>query len=225
MDSTSFLAPISQKTLADTVTVRLRQAIISGHLGPGEKLAETELADRMQVSRSPIREALRRLMAEGLVQQETNSSCYVWEPTTRDVDEIMSLRTSVESLAAEWAIHKLDEDDFTRMKAIIEQHQRAMPTGDYLELIEQERQFHEYVCRRAEHARLLKWWRQIIHQWQLLVHRYMMQHPPDVILGTALEDHEAIIQALRDRELNKVLTLHRDINLRLSERVKRILND
>ena len=222
MTDSGALSPVPPFTLTDAVTAKLRDAIITGQLAPGEKLTEPALAARMKVSRSPVREALSRLQLEGLVQSQTNRSSYVWNPTEADVDEIFSLRVMVESLAAEWAIPDLTDTDFAQLEGIIEEQRQAIETGDLLNLIHEDRHFHEYICDKANHSRLVDWWRQIITQWEVLVYR-RMQHDPMQAVSTVLQDHRAILCALQQRDLDEVIALHRTINKRVCEQIKEAL--
>jgi len=222
MANSRTLSPIPQYTLADAVTARLREAIITAQLAPGEKLTEPALAAQMEVSRSPVREALYRLQIEGLVQGQANRRSYVWEPTEADVDEIISLRVMIESLAAEWAISNLTDKDFAQLEEIIEQQRQAIEAGGFLKMIHEDKRFHEYVCDRANHSRLMDWWQQIMSQWEVLVYR-RMQHNPMQTVSTVLTDHRAILDALRQRDLDAVITLYRTINQRVSEQMKEAL--
>jgi DNA-binding GntR family transcriptional regulator len=224
MDNSAPLSPIQQNTLAELVTKRLRDAIVSRQLQPGERLTEPSLAKQLGVSRSPIREALHFLEQERLVSSKTNRGTYVWDPTEDDVDEILSLRVMLESLAAEWVTETLTEEDFTYLEAAIEREKQAIADGDLLELIHQDRQFHEYVLCKASHSRLLEWWQQIMSQWEVLIYR-RLQHHPGEIEPTVPADHAAILKALRAKNLEKVLQLHRSINQRVGKEVKAALRD
>jgi DNA-binding GntR family transcriptional regulator len=205
------LEPVQQITLADGVTDQIRDGIITGQLRPGERLAEPELAALFQVSRSPVREALRRLEQEGLVVREANRSCYVWRPTTADVDEIFSLRTMLESLAAELIINELNEDDFNYLHEAIERQRQLIADNKSIELIHEDMSFHEYLCRRTGHTRLLEWWNQIISQWKMILYQ-RMQRTPQEIMPLVVRDHEAIVDAFRRQDLAEVIRLHRSIN-------------
>jgi DNA-binding GntR family transcriptional regulator len=221
VDSRLF-SPIPQYTLADAVTARLREAIVTGQLAQGEKLAETALAAQMGVSRSPVREALHRLQLEGLVHSQPNHGSYVWEPTEADVDEIISLRVMIESLAAEWASPNLTDKDFIQLEEIIERQQQLIEAGDFLKLIHEDKHFHEYICDGAGHSRLMDWWQQIMSQWEALTY-LRIQHRPTHVVPTVLTDHRAILDALRKRDLDEVIMLHRTINQRVSEEMKEAL--
>ena len=222
MTSSESLCPIPTDTLADTAAARLRVAIISGQLAPGERLVEPILAAQMGISRSPVREALKQLEGEGLVRRQANRGSHVWDPTQADVDEILSLRVMIECLAAEWTIHKLQDEDFARLDEIIARQQELMRTQDYVGLLDQDRAFHEYICQRAGHSRLVEWWRQIISQWQVLMCR-RLRHRPETVTTTIIEDHRLILESLKVRDLDGLQRLHRAINQRVGEQAKSAL--
>jgi DNA-binding GntR family transcriptional regulator len=216
------LSPVQQTTLADVVTNQIRDGIISGQLKPGERLAEPELASLFQVSRSPVREALRRLEQEGLVVRESNRSCYVWRPTITDVEEIFSLRTMLECLAAEFVIDKLDEKDFAHLDEAIDRQKQLIANSKYIELLHEDMSFHEYICRRSNHSRLMDWWGTIMSQWKVILYQ-RMQHNPQEVVPSVLIDHHALVEAFRQRDLSKVLQLHRSINKRVNAQSKEAL--
>lgn len=215
-------APVEQPTLADIVTERIREAIISGQLQPGQRLSEPELATQLNVSRSPVREALQRLELERLLWSRTNQSRYVWTPAIKDVDEIFSLRVMIETLAAEWIINKFNEDDFAHLEGMIDDLRIALGTKDFLRVTREDKRFHEYMCVRSGHSRLMEWWHQIMGQWEVLVYRRNNHYPP-YVEQTVLQDHTDIVAALESRDLNRVVTLHREINARVSEEIKSAL--
>ena len=134
------------------------------------------------------------------------------------------MRVTLESLAAEWVTETLIETDFTYLEAAIEREKQAIADGDLLELIHQDRQFHEYVLCKANHSRLLEWWQQIMSQWEVLIYR-RLQHDPGEIAPTVPADHGAILEALRAKNLEQVLQLHRAINQRVGKEVKAALRD
>ncbi|MBX2999237.1 MAG: GntR family transcriptional regulator [Caldilineaceae bacterium] len=216
------LAPVQQTTLADIVTNQIRDGIIAGQLRPGEKLAEPELATFFQVSRSPVREALRRLEQEGLVVREPNRSCYVWQPTIEDVEEIHTLRTMVECLAAELVIDQLNEDDFTHLYDALQRQRQLVAETKYIELLHEDMRFHEYICQRANHNRLLDWWGNLMSQWKVILYQRMTHNPQEVV-PSVLVDHQSLLEAFHNRDLPEVVRLHRSINRRVSAQSKEAL--
>jgi len=215
----AMLAPVQQPTRADVVTTRIREAIISGQLRPGQYLAEADLAAQLGVSRSPVREALHRLERERLVLSKANQRSYVWTPAPTDVDEIFSLRVAIEALAAEWSIATFTDEDFAYLGASIEALRQALDDQDYLRVTLEDKRFHEYLCTCARHDRLIEWWHQIMGQWQILIYRRNQYFPP-YVTRVVLEDHSRIVAAMRARDLDKVIAVHREINARVGAEVK-----
>jgi DNA-binding GntR family transcriptional regulator len=148
---------------------------------PGERLTEPALAERLGISRSPVREALLRLEAMGLARRRNNYSTCVWEPTEKDVDEIINLRLMLESHAATQIIDRLDEVDFVHLEDVVHEQERAIRDQAYLTLVLAEREFHEYPCRKTENPRLMEWWDRLMSQWEVLVVRRWHYDPAKVV--------------------------------------------
>ncbi len=98
---------------------KLRREILTGHIKPGERILEQEISEVMQTSRGPVRDALIRLEHEGLVVREPNRSAVVASMTVDDVEEVCSLRQSLEVLALRYSIDRAQEDDLQRLHAVI----------------------------------------------------------------------------------------------------------
>ncbi len=108
---------IEHQSMEDGILRSVRNAIISGNIGLGQHLNETDMARQMSVSRIPIREALKKLEQEGLVIRYTNRGCFVVDFDEQDVCEVFSLRAVLEGMAIEWATPKLGEVGFRRAAA------------------------------------------------------------------------------------------------------------
>lgn len=217
-------APIAENsdTLTDIVTSRIRHAIITGALGPGERISEPLLADELQVSRSPVREALHRLEEERLVVRLASRRITVWLPTESDVDEIFSLRVMLESLAAERTIQLLGDDDFNTLEQLIRRQEALIAEQQYLDLISEDKRFHEYFILLANHVRLSEWWEQIMGQWIVLIYR-RMHYAPSKVVPSIIPDHRDLLEAYCARNLEKVIWLHRTINERVQRQTKAAL--
>jgi len=157
MDDTVFEPP-GRETLRDQIYASLKEAILSGKVRPGEPLRETEVAEQMGVSQSPVREALRYLEREGLVVTVPRKGTTVVELGAADVEEIYTLRQVIESLAARRAAEKATSDDLAKLRALIEEMEQAARAGDIVALVEKDYEFHAQICRMAQHSRLLQVW-------------------------------------------------------------------
>ncbi len=218
----NLITPIRVSSLSDVVADRLRQAIITGELAPGERLSEPGLATQLGISRSPVREALQILKSEGLVVERSNRSNYVWAPTVADIEEIFSLRAMIETLASEWLVTHLTVDDVHELEETIELERQAIAANDLMAIIETDKQFHQYICYRANHARLREWWNQLMGQWEVVLYKRLTTRP-ELVLTTVIQDHQAILEAIKSGDLDQVTELHRSINDRVSANIKQLI--
>lgn len=201
----------SPDSLADQVTAQLRSAIVTGALSAGERISEPSVAEQLQVSRSPVREALHRLEEERLIIRQPNRRIAVWLPTERDVSEIFSLRVMLESLSAERVIDHFTDADFAQLDKMVDFHEELATRNDYLQLIQEDKAFHRFFILRADNARLTEWWDQIMGQMEVLAYRRLMYNPINAVPAYA-PDHRNLIDAFRGRSLENVINFHRRVN-------------
>ncbi len=205
---------IEQFTIEGEIIGRLRKAIVSGQFGPGAYLNESEIAKQMAVSRIPIREAIKKLEQEGLVVRYPNKGVFVISFSEQDVREVFSLRSNLESMAFEWAIPSMNEQDLQTLRELIEKQEEAIKNDDYSELARLDMQFHEYICIKADHSRLLKAWYEQHAQSQILLN-LRFKHMPEYTPETVASDHSDILSAIETKDINKAVELTRKISKRV----------
>lgn len=214
-------APPGHRTLAEKAFEALHQAIITGELGPGERLPIEELAETLDMSPMPIREALRRLDTAGLVEHVPHRGARVAELSVDDLREIYEVRLALEPMAMRHAAERFDEDDTEIAREALARHVRAYRRGDVLETFAAHTDFHFAFYRAARSRWLL---RSITPAWESS-ERYRLALPGrhDRTLEERRAEHERILQACVDgdpdraaRELYAHLTLTAN---RVSERM------
>ncbi len=213
MESTVFTR-IEQRSVQQEVVDVIRQAIVSGKLELGQHLAEAALSDQMQVSRIPIREALRQLEQEGLVTRYNNRGCFVTDFSDEDVREVFSLRSSLECMAIEWATPRFSAEDVALLRGMIEEQRLAAHGRDFAGLAQLDMRFHEYICTKAQHSRLLKEWYSLHAQCQMLLNR-RFQALSDYTPETVSEDHTHILDAIEHRDIVTAIQLTKSISSRV----------
>ena len=175
-------------TLTDQALLQIRDAIRSGKLKPGDRLVETQLAEEMQISRFPIREALRYLEREGLVQTEPFKSTYVAKLTEKDMEELYSLRSAVEELAVRILIKNIDERKIKKLESIVASMIEASKDENLDKMISEDLRFHRTICELSGHRRLLDVWLNLENQLHIFLtiekdlfgnsHRFVTTHHP-----------------------------------------------
>jgi DNA-binding GntR family transcriptional regulator len=205
------------RTLRAEVVDMIRDAIVTGQLKPGERLKESALARQMSVSRSPIREALRQLEQEGLIVSIPNQGSFVRSFDEDDVREIFTLRAALEDLACEIVLEngKLQPSDLDRLEAYIEQQKRAVEARDFERLTELDMEFHEFLCKKSGFERLLRMWRSLRTQIQVLFFQRFQAF--DWVPETVDTDHSAILETLRQGDAEQFSQINKEINARVAE--------
>lgn len=205
MDKTTLdLGPARRRVFADDVTDQLREAIVTRALEPGTRLREDQLAVQMNVSRGPIREAFAKLEREGLVVIERYKGARVVELYRSDLDEIVSLRKALESLAAQWAPSRATKDELDALGAILDRYAATPPKARTPELIaEVDIAFHDGLIHASHHERLERAWEGLRGQiYAFLITRMALRKDYE---DEWEPDHRAILAAIRDGRADDAL--------------------
>lgn len=160
MDEGHGFEPVVTPTLVEPVADAIRRSILSGRIGPGDRLVEAELARELQVSRGPVREALAVLGKEGIVVNVPRRGKFVQEFTPKLVDEIYSLRRVLEPYAASRTIANLNQGARSRLEAALEEIAAAAAEDDAQALAQRDIAFHDLLYQLADHDLLMRAWQE-----------------------------------------------------------------
>ncbi|MBQ9376297.1 MAG: GntR family transcriptional regulator [Schwartzia sp.] len=152
------LGPIrldSYQPLREVVCETIRDAIRHGVLQPGERLMEIQLAEELGVSRTPVREAIRKLELEGYVIMMPRRGTYVSDLSIRDINEVFEIRTSLESLATGLAAERATEEELERLQRLLVQIGAYIEHGDMEKIVETDTEFHDLLYQVSRNKRLI----------------------------------------------------------------------
>jgi DNA-binding GntR family transcriptional regulator len=197
------VSPARRRGLADEVADRIREAIFSGAYAPGAQLREVELSGVMDVSRGPVREALRLLEREGLVRCAWHRGTTVTTLSPEDVAELDSLRGALEDLAVRQVIAHASDEDLSSIAKTAEAMERA--AGAH-EMVRCDIEFHDAVFAAAGHQRLADAWDAVRCQ----VHLFLLTRigrSAEGYLDRIPREHRELVTALRSRDTNTALDL------------------
>lgn len=188
---------IIRNSLHDTLVSHLREMVLNGELQPGEKVPEQQLCQRFDVSRTPMREALKVLAAEGVLRLQMNRGAVVAETTKEEIEEIFPVMGALESLAGKLACERVTPGDIVRMRALhqeMKNHYAAGSEKDYQRL---NRQIHEEIVALAGNATLKALYQQVLTRIRCIrfVATKGRQH-----WDQAMGEHDAILDALEARD-------------------------
>lgn len=159
--STNSIGAVDTRPLRQQIADTLQRAILDGELLPGAAIVESDIAQRLGVSRAPVREALQILSRTDLVETTPYRGTVVRRLTSGDVDEIYSLRTTLESFALQRAMARDPGGLGAALRQSCDQMQRLAAAKDWSGLADEDARFHETLVERAEHRLLMQAWRDL----------------------------------------------------------------
>ena len=196
--------------LRDVVFNTLRQAILIGELKPGERLMEIHLADRLGVSRTPIREAIRKLELEGLVVMIPRKGAQVAKITEKNLKDVLEVRRALDMLAVRLACERMNEDDKAALREACDEFAKVVKANDTKEITEADVRFHDVILKSTGNDRLI----QLVNNLAEQMYRYRLEYIKDSAYHNRLvQEHAAIYQAIINQDAEKAadaVVLHID---------------
>ena len=175
----------------------LKGAIIKGFLEPGTKLLENKIAEKMHVSRTPVREAMQKLLAEGFVKTTPNQTMVVTEVSPEDVKEVLQIRGVLEGLAARIVAKKINGQEIDELEKIITQMSLHITKKDLVSYCKVDDEFHNLVLNICGN----KWIIQIRDNLGNFIYRFRIKSlSVPGRLKHSLEEHQAIMEALKKHD-------------------------
>jgi DNA-binding GntR family transcriptional regulator len=183
-------------TLREKILETIRDAISSGALKPGERVAEPDLAERFGISRTPIREAFRQLESEGYLTVIPRKGAVVISFSSKEVDEFYAIKSILEGYAAHRACKNLTEKEIDKLSSINEKLRQLAEEGDIKHFFKIHNDFHELFRKAADNQKLDEMISGLVEKFQRL--RYASLSKPGRMKISVLE-HAKIIEAFRTR--------------------------
>ena len=196
-------APVSTGLLA-----RMQEDILTGEMRPGEKIIEQKLCEKYGASRTPVREALKQLEADGLVEYILNRGYFVIGMSDRDFEDMFDLRKACEIQAVKWAIERITEEEKERLEETFEFMEFYTMRSDTEKMLVINAGFHQIIYEASKNRMLQK----LLTSLQ----NYLKYKSPEVVqqdnyLTVVLEEHRAIFKAFMDndsREGGRAMEIH-----------------
>ncbi len=185
--------------LRDVVFKTLREAILRGDLKPGERLMELQLASKLGVSRTPIREAIRMLEQEGLAVTIPRKGAEVAQMTLKDMEDVLEIREALDELAVQIACTKITKEQLAQLEEIKEEFEQLSTAGDDVKKIaEADVLFHDVIYEATCNPKLVS----ILSNLREQVYRYRVEYLKDSRnYPILIREHEEILEGLRARNV------------------------
>ena len=194
----------SYQPLRDVIFETLRKAIINGEIKPGERLMEVSLAEQMGVSRTPVREAIRRLEAEGLVTMIPRKGTHVSEVTVIDIMDVLEVRAALDKLATGLAAKNINPNQIKCVENIHKQFINYVEKHNIEAAIRKDIEFHDIIYSISGNPRLVA----VSSSLREQIYRFRVMYMSDTIIAENVgQEHAEMLDALRNNEEKKAAEL------------------
>ncbi len=208
--------------LRDVVFQTLRAAILKGDLKPGERLMELQLASKLGVSRTPIREAIRMLEQEGLAITTPRKGAEVARMTEKDVDDVLQIRCALEELAARLSCENITQADVQKLGEARDAFREMTETNDIPAIAKADENFHDVLYIASENPKLQNLQNNLREQ----MYRYRVEYLKDSsVYPELIREHEQIYEAVKAKDAEKAAAITRMHLQNQTEGVKRIIRE
>ena len=188
--------------LRDVVFHTLREAILKGELKPGERLMELQLAAKLGVSRTPIREAIRMLEQEGLAVTIPRKGAEVAKMTEKGMEDVLQIRRALDELAVQLACDKMDEEHLEELRRAMKAFENAARTGQVKQVAQADVAFHDAIYAAADNPKLMT----LLNNLREQMYRYRVEYLKDANSYEALiAEHQKIFHCLKERDKERVV--------------------
>lgn len=183
--------------LRDLVFNTLRQAILTGELKPGERLMEIHLADKLGVSRTPIREAIRKLELEGLVTMIPRRGAEVAQITEKSMNDVLEIRRTLDALCAELACDRITEGGLRSLKESCDLFEQSVAGKDAKKIAQADVALHDIILQATGNQRLI----QMVNNLAEQMYRYRFEYIKDSSQHQRLvEEHRIIYKSILEKD-------------------------
>ncbi len=210
---------IQKKTLHEEIANNLREMIMSGELREGDKIKENELCELMDISKTPLREALRVLSAEGLIRLIPNRGSYVTTPTFKEIKEMFDVMSVLEGVCARTAAEKMSNIDYEKLKKIHLQLEENFRLKNQKNYIRNNNKYHSFVQELAGNKTL----NQIVNglRQKILLYRYKSLNLSGRF-EQSIQEHRDLLEAFRKRDAEKAELLMKSHMKKQSEALEKL---
>ena len=190
--------------LRDVVFHTLREAILKGELKPGERLMELQLASKLGVSRTPIREAIRMLELEGLAVTMPRKGAEVAKMTEKDMEDVLQIRKALDELAVGLACDNMGEGELKDLFVALKNFEESTRSGDVKQIAQADVEFHDAIYHAADNPKLVN----MLNNLREQMYRYRVEYlKNESVYPRLVQEHQEIYEGLKRKDKETVVEI------------------
>jgi DNA-binding GntR family transcriptional regulator len=208
------MSKVSKAVLSDLVYNQIVLMLLNNDLKPGEKVQKKELAGILEVSMTPVSEALSRLIREGIIEQKENRELFVKIFTDTDLMDLFAVRAGLEGIALQICMEKLDEKQWEKILCLFDEFNLPLSPTKFQSYQQKDREFHSSLLKMSENSLILEF----IEKFEFILRCYqkgLIRTPEE-----SLPEHKGIIEAIRAKETDKAQKLLMEHHWKTREKLK-----
>lgn len=208
--------------LRDVVFNTLREAILKGELKPGERLMELQLAARLGVSRTPIREAIRMLEQEGLAVTVPRKGAEVAKMTEKDMEDVLVIRGALDELAVQLACEEITEEQFRQLQVARRNFENCIQSGNVKKIALADVEFHDMIYQATGNTKLIN----MLNNLREQMYRYRVEYlKDDRNYPVLIREHQSLVEGIRRKDKDFVTSVMRNHVSNQAEAVKQMIQE
>jgi DNA-binding GntR family transcriptional regulator len=206
-----------RKSMEQVVYETIKNAILAREIAPGTQLVETTISEKLQVSRTPIRNAIKKLQEEGLVTIIPNRGAFVLQPTREEIMQAFEFRTELECIAVPYALKNITKEDIQTLRGMIAEELESYKEQDILKYIHINKEFHSFLARKTNNKFLIESVETLLRKINIYLILYGVFYYVNLNELTNTKDHEKMVDLIERKEaeqLQQVIREHLHTSLR-----------
>ena len=218
-------------SMEQTVYEKLKYAILHRELAPGTQLVESTISEKLNVSRTPIRNAIKRLSLEGLINIIVNRGAFVIQPSVEEIMQAYEARIELECAAVRLSLSKITDEDISKLKLMVEDERDSFRNKDMLQFINANEAFHMTLVKKSGNRFLIEFMQKIVNQINVYLQLFDTFYNVNFDESESIKEHLYIISLLEKKdslELDKALREHISHSFRdleINKAAYKMLND
>lgn len=204
MNDPEELGPVHRETTSSIIADRLRTQIMHGTYGPGTQLNEAQLATKLDVSRGPVREAMQRLVQEGLLVNRRHRGVFVCELNADDIVDIYLARGAIERVAAHIVAENADSESFAQLRTIVDQLDQIADDASWSVVADLDAEFHRTLVDASGSKRLIRMFRTLLTETRMCMSGLEWSY---TMRRGLVEEHRELLDAIEHGSADEIATL------------------